>query len=87
MLGELPDEIARQLDAIGGPLPEVAIGAHCFEPRDCPFMKRCWPDSPRHISNLYNVGPKKTVQYMADGVHIRHRVIRCDVRYDRARVR
>ena len=32
-------------------------------------MKRCWPDSPRHISNLYNVGAKRTVQYMADGVH------------------
>jgi cytoskeletal protein CcmA (bactofilin family) len=54
MLGEVPDEIARQLDAIGGPLPEVAIGAHCFEPRDCPFMNRCWPDSPRHIGKLYS---------------------------------
>ena len=36
MLGEVPDEIARQLDAIGGPLPEVAIGAQCFEPWECP---------------------------------------------------
>ena len=69
MLGEVSDEIARQLDAVGGPLPEVAIGAHCFEPRACPFMKRCWPDSPRHIGKLYDVGAKKTVQYMADGVH------------------
>ena len=69
MLAEVPDEIERQLDALAGPLPEVAIGAQCFEPRECPFMKRCWPDSPRHISKLYNMGAKKTVQYMADGVH------------------
>ena len=32
-------------------------------------MNRCWPDSPRHIGRLYSVGTKKTVQYMADGVH------------------
>ncbi len=32
-------------------------------------MNRCWPDSPQHISNLYNVGAKRTVQYMADGLH------------------
>ncbi len=54
MLGEVPDEIERQLDTIGGLLPEVAIGAHCFEPRDCPFMNRCRPDSPRHIGKLYS---------------------------------
>ena len=68
-LAEVPDEIERQLDVIAGPLPDVAIGAHCFEPRECPFINRCWPGSPRHISKLYNVGAKKTVQYMADGVH------------------
>jgi predicted RecB family nuclease len=32
-------------------------------------MKRCWPDDPEHIGTLYNNGPKRTVAYMAKGVH------------------
>jgi hypothetical protein len=52
-----------------GRLPDRPVGAHCFEPRECPFMDRCWPDDPHHIRHLYRVGPKRTVSYMAQGVH------------------
>lgn len=65
----VPDEIDRQLEMLTGPLPEKAIGSHCFAPRECPFMARCWPDVPNHISTLYNVGPKKTCNFMQQGVH------------------
>ncbi len=68
-LPTVPDEIGRQLEMLGGPLPEKPIGPQCFEPRECPFMARCWPDVPNHISTLYNVGPKKTISYMQQGVH------------------
>ena len=67
----VPDQINRQLDMLGGPLPERAIGSHCFEPRPCPFMARCWPAVPNHIRTLYNVGAKKTCDYMAQGIHFR----------------
>jgi hypothetical protein len=65
----IPGEIAAQIEMLGGPLPDVPIGAHCFEPRECPFFKRCWPDRPDHIMKLYNVGPKRGCDYMTTGVH------------------
>ena len=60
------DELTRALD---GDLPDHPIGLQCYEPRECPFMKRCWPHDPDHISTLYLNGPKKTVAYMARGIH------------------
>jgi predicted RecB family nuclease len=63
-LPQVPDEIARQQAMLAGPLPDVPLGEHCFEPRECPFMKRCWPDTPDHIGHLAGVGPKKTVAYL-----------------------
>jgi len=55
--------------ALGGPNPGTLVGLHCHEPRDCPFLERCWPQDPEHIRTLYNVGPKRTAAYMAAGVH------------------
>ena len=67
-VGQVPDEIARQREMLAGPLPDVPIGLHCFEPRECPFMARCWPEAPEHIRNLAGVGPKKTAAYLARGI-------------------
>ncbi len=65
----VPDELARQQAMLAGPLPDVPIGLHCFEPRECPFMSRCWPDAPDHIRHLSGVGPKKTAAYLERGIH------------------
>ena len=65
----VPGKVAEFAEALAGELPQHEIGAHCFEPRDCPFLKRCWPSDPNHISTLYNTGPKKTVAFMAAGIH------------------
>jgi predicted RecB family nuclease len=67
-LPQVPDEIARQREMLAGPLPDVPVGLHCFEPRECPFMNRCWPDTPDHIRHLAGVGPKKTAAYLARGI-------------------
>src|SRR5438552_1999516 len=67
-LPQVSDEIARQREMLAGPLPDVPIGAQCFEPRECPFIGRCWPHGPDHIGNLAGVGPKKTVAYLARGI-------------------
>src|SRR5438309_622122 len=67
-LPQVPDEIARQREMLAGPLPDVPIGAQCFEPRECPFIGRCWPHGPEHIGNLAGVGPKKTVAYLQRGI-------------------
>jgi predicted RecB family nuclease len=65
---KVPDELAGQQEMLAGPLPDVPIGLHCFEPRECPFMKRCWPDSPDHIVNLCGVGPKRAAAYVERGI-------------------
>src|SRR5438094_2815649 len=67
-LPQVPDEIARQREMLAGPLPDVPVGLHCFEPRECPFMRRCWPQAPDHIRHLAGVGPKKTAAYLARGI-------------------
>jgi len=67
-VGQVPDEITRQQEMLAGPLPDVPIGLHCFEPRECPFMGRCWPDTPDHIRHLAGVGPKRTAAYLARGI-------------------
>ena len=54
MLAGIPSEVTAQLAMLARPLPEVAIGPHCTEPYDCPFLARCWPPLPaHHVSTLY----------------------------------
>jgi len=67
-LPQVPEEIARQREMLAGSLPDVPIGAQCFEPRECPFIGRCWPDGANHIGHLAGVGPKKTVAYLERGI-------------------
>src|SRR3989440_7834544 len=67
-LPRVPDEIDRQREMLAGPLPDVPVGLHCFEPYKCPFMGRCWPDAPDHIRHLAGVGPKKTAAYLTRGI-------------------
>src|SRR6266540_1716963 len=67
-LPSVPDEINRQREMLAGPLPDVPVGLHCFEPRECPFMGRCWPEAPDHIRHLAGVGPKRTAAYLARGI-------------------
>jgi predicted RecB family nuclease len=69
LLPAIPNEVTAQMKMLAGPLPDAPIGMRCHEPRDCPFMERCWPQERDHISKLYNVGPKKCAEYMASGVH------------------
>lgn len=69
MLPDVPAEIERQLGMLQGPLPEVNIGMHCFEPRECPFATRCWPRDRDHIMKLTGVGPKTGCRYMERGIH------------------
>jgi hypothetical protein len=57
LLGAMPRVINDQLAMLAGPLPDVAIGEHCWKPYECPFIERCWPaPPPHHVSTLYSVG-------------------------------
>ena len=67
-LPQAPDLIREYRTTLAGAIPDIPIGLQCFEPWDCPFHDRCWPDDPWHISALYNTGPKKTAAYLQQGI-------------------
>jgi hypothetical protein len=59
LLPAIPDQIAEQLAALEGPIPEVAVGDHCTSPYACPFLNRCWPELPEHhLGTLYRWGKR-----------------------------
>jgi hypothetical protein len=59
-LPAVPREVLRQLRMLDGPLPDAAVGDHCTSPYECPFMGRCWPETPEHhVSTLYRIGRKQ----------------------------
>ncbi len=68
LLGDVADRIPRLLATLNGALPDHPVGEHCWFHGQCAFFARCWPDDPDHIRNLWNVGPKKTLEWMAKGV-------------------
>ena len=71
-LPAVPGTIAAQIGALAGPLPAVPIGDHCFEPHECPFMKRCWPEWPAdHVSTLY-VMRRRALDLEAKGYRTLH---------------
>jgi hypothetical protein len=69
MMYEVPERISELLEVLSGPLPEKQVGEHCWFMHECAFHSRCWPDDADHIRNLTSVGPKKTIGYMAQGIH------------------
>ena len=65
---DLPPELAAQFAMLAGPLPEVAIGPHCFAPRDCPFLERCWAEAPEHhVTSLYGIRSDAAWALAGDG--------------------
>ena len=64
----VPDELRAQQEMLQGPLPDVAIGEHCTNPYECPFIERCWPKRPdHHVSKLYRIERKRALELEADG--------------------
>lgn len=67
-LPRVPELVAAQLAMLDGPLPEVAIGAHCDMPYECPFRSRCWAEVPEHhVTELYWAG-RKAWDHVAAGI-------------------
>jgi hypothetical protein len=57
---DIPAKLAGMVAMLAEPAPpDVAIGAHCNIPRECPFIDRCWKNIPEHhITTLYGIGKK-----------------------------
>ncbi len=56
LLADVPRLAGAQIAMLAGPLPEVPVGPHCRAPYACPFLARCWPETPaHHVSTLFRV--------------------------------
>lgn len=74
-LPAVPAQVAGMLQVLDGPLPEVAIGAHCDEPHECPFKGRCWPRrDPHHWESLPRLSAKKRAALTALGIETIHQI-------------
>lgn len=70
---DVPREARRQLRVLRGSEPDVEPGDHCTAPYDCPFIERCWPQTPEHhVSTLYRVGGKQLDRLLDEGVESIH---------------
>jgi hypothetical protein len=63
----VPIWVERAREAVEGSMPEVAVGAQCRKPYECPFIGFCWPnDSEYPISGLGG-GAKKLGEWVSAG--------------------
>jgi predicted RecB family nuclease len=61
--------IAGQVASLDRPVPDVAVGPHCAEPRPCPFRSRCWPALPKHhVGTFFGLRREKSAQLDAQGL-------------------
>jgi hypothetical protein len=68
LLLEAPAQIAALRGMLAGAIPDVATGAHCTAPYECPFLERCWPALPdHHVSTLYRLQRAKLETLLAQG--------------------
>jgi hypothetical protein len=44
----VPEWIDSARNAAGEQLPQIAVGAHCSKPYECPFTAHCWPSEPEY---------------------------------------
>ncbi len=59
LLPEVPTQVRQLLRMLEADLPEVPIGSHCSDPRECPFVSRCWAEVPDdHVTTLFRIGKK-----------------------------
>ena len=71
-LPEVPRLAEAFAAALAGDLPAVAVGLHCWQPRECPLFDRCWPGDRDHIRRLYRAWKTQTVARMQKGIHSLH---------------
>jgi hypothetical protein len=64
----VPDWIATAQEAISGDEPEIPVGAQCFRPYECPFVKHCWPSAPEYPVQGLGGGKAKLGDLIAEGI-------------------
>jgi hypothetical protein len=67
-LPDLPRLIERLAHVLAGPIPDIAPGEHCRQPRTCAFLDRCIPPPPADAtSRLYRLSKKDLARLLKLG--------------------
>ena len=73
LLQEVPADVQDQMEMLRQTLPGVEPGEHCYAPRDCPFLERCWPEAPPHaIDTLYRLHAGRKRALVEEGYQTLH---------------
>ena len=68
LLPDVPAWVGRCREALAGGEPDVAVGPHCREPFDCPFLTHCTPPGPAYpVESLPTAGPELIAALHAEG--------------------
>ncbi|MBT8065654.1 MAG: DUF2779 domain-containing protein [Gammaproteobacteria bacterium] len=59
--------VHRAREAIAGPMPNIAVGAHCSKPYECQFLKFCWPTESEYPITGLGGSKAKLGEYVAAG--------------------
>ena len=43
LLPIVPQRVQEARSTAAGEEPDIAVGQHCFDPHECPFVSHCWP--------------------------------------------
>lgn len=68
LVPEVPAWIGRCQKALAGGKPAIDVGAHCYDPFDCPFLEYCLPPQPEYPVTLLPRGQAVADGLMADGI-------------------
>jgi hypothetical protein len=68
LLPAVPDWIRAATAAIRGTEPDVALGKHCGQPYECPFIAYCWPTGPYPVQTLPRASKPRLASWIAEGI-------------------
>jgi hypothetical protein len=68
LLPAVPDWIRAATAAIRGTEPDLAVGKHCGQPYECPFIAHCWPRGPYAIQTLPRASKSRLASWIAGGI-------------------
>lgn len=61
--------LAKARAAVTGPMPGVNVGAQCYSPYECQFIKHCWPMDTKYPVTGLGGSKAKLGNYVALGCH------------------
>ena len=59
--------LATARQAVSGPMPDMNVGAHCFNPYECQFESYCWPSDTRYPVSGLGGNKVKLAEFVAHG--------------------